>query len=138
MKAIAKHFPKSKETMKGHGQKVRRGLQSTKPKKPISNANTAPNNNKDLTIPTAKEHDIFIKVYLVEEEANNTGYTNQPGRFPKKSSKGNQYILVLSHPDSNTILQAAMKNRMSGEMIRVYQALIDCVHSAGMRQNGTY
>jgi hypothetical protein len=84
MKAIAKHFPESEETMKGHGQKSRSGLQSTRPKQPISNANAEPNNNADLTIPIAKEHNILIKVNLVEEEGNNTVCTNQPGHFPKK------------------------------------------------------
>jgi hypothetical protein len=38
-------------------------------------------------------------------------YTDQTGKFPKKSSKGNQFIMVLIEIDSNTILVEAMKNR---------------------------
>jgi hypothetical protein len=33
--AVTKHFPESKETMKGHGQKGKSGLQFTKPTEPI-------------------------------------------------------------------------------------------------------
>jgi len=44
-------------------------------------------------------------------------YTDQTGRFPQKSSRGNQYIMVLIEIDSNAILVEAMKNRMTGEMI---------------------
>ena len=62
---------------------------------------------------------------MVKEEANETVLTNQTGQFPKKSSQGNQYVMVLTHIDSNTILQEAMKNCTSGEMRRAYQVLID-------------
>jgi hypothetical protein len=34
-KAVAKHYPESKESMKGHGQKGRSSLRSTKPKDPV-------------------------------------------------------------------------------------------------------
>ncbi len=60
-------------------------------------------------------------------------YSNQTVQFPKKSSKGNQYIMILCDINSNTILVAAMKNCMSGEMIRAYQELIDRLHSTGIK-----
>ncbi len=52
-------------------------------------------------------------------------YTNQPGLFPKKLSKGNQYIMVLTHIDSSAIHMEAMKNRTAGKMICAYQGLIN-------------
>ena len=58
--------------------------------------------------------------------------TNQPGRFPKKLLRGNQYIMVLTKSDSDVILVEPMKNRTSGEMIRAYQALIDRLHAANI------
>jgi hypothetical protein len=60
-------------------------------------------------------------------------YTNQTGQFPKKSSHGNQYIMVLIELDSNAILVKAMKNHMAGKMICAYQTLVDCLHSAGIQ-----
>jgi hypothetical protein len=63
--------------------------------------------------------------HVKEEEELQNIYSNQTGRFAKKSSKGNQYIMVLVHIDSRSILVAAMKDQTSGEMIRAYQSLID-------------
>ncbi len=71
----------------------------------------------------------------MEDEAAQKIYTDQPGRFPKKSSRGNQYIMVLTEIDSNAILIKPMKNRTAGEMIRAYQVLIDRLNSAGIFPN---
>jgi hypothetical protein len=70
-------------------------------------------------------HDVFIKVFSAEEEGNATTFSDQTRQFPKKSSKGNQYIIVLVHPDSNGILQEPMKNCTVGKMIQAYQCLIN-------------
>ncbi len=59
-------------------------------------------------------------------------YTNQPRQFPKKSSRGNQYIMVLAKVDSDAILVEPMKNRTAGEMVRAYQVLIDRLNSTGI------
>jgi hypothetical protein len=131
VKAVAKHFPESDKTTKGHGRKVRSGLRSTQPK-PTKADDNNPDPTGNTILPTNKEHDIFIKMYMVEEEANKTVFTDQTGQFPKKSSQGNQYIMVLTHIDSNAILQESMKNRTSGEMIRAYQVLIDRLRRVGV------
>ncbi len=68
----------------------------------------------------------------MEDEATLKIYTNQPGQFPKKSSRGNQYIMVLAEVDSNAILVEPMKSRTAGEMVRAYQVLIDHLNSAGI------
>jgi hypothetical protein len=59
-------------------------------------------------------------------------YTDQTGKFPKKLSRGYQYIMVLIKIDSNAILVEAMKNRLAGEMIRAYQVLVERLCSAGL------
>ncbi len=51
-------------------------------------------------------------------------YTNETRRFPQKSSRGHQYIMVL--------IEMEMKNRTTGEMIRAYQVLVNCLCSAGV------
>ena len=50
-------------------------------------------------------------------------YTDQSGKFPQKSSRGNQYIMLLIEMDSDVILVEAMKNRKSGETVQAYQKL---------------
>jgi hypothetical protein len=56
----------------------------------------------------------------MEDKAIQKIYTNQPGRFPKKSSHRNQYIMVVAEVDSDAIMVKTMKNRTAGEMICAY------------------
>jgi hypothetical protein len=115
--AATRHFPDSQETSKGHGRKAPSGLRSTKAVPPAE--------NNTIRRPLRKERTIFATTYDTADEATLKIYTDQTGRFPKKSSRGNQYIMVLTEIDSNSILVEPMKNRTSGEMMRAYQTLID-------------
>jgi hypothetical protein len=119
VKAITKHHPESKETMKRHGKKGRSRLSSTKSKEHTSNLMLETDSNKEKAHPSPKRYDVFIKVFSAEEEGNTTTFANQTGQLPKKSSKGNQYIMVIVHLDSNGILQEPMKNCTAGKMIRM-------------------
>jgi hypothetical protein len=71
-------------------------------------------------------------IFDLRDEAQRLMYTNQTGKFPKKSSKGNHYIMVLIEIDSNTILVEAMKNRSAGEMRRAYLVLISRLRNASV------
>ncbi|KAL7547782.1 hypothetical protein ACHAWF_012589 [Thalassiosira exigua] len=86
-----------------HGQ--RQGIRSTKQKEPPQEE-TAPK-------PSKKEHDIYVKVVDLQE----TIYTDQTGKFPYLSSKGNRYIMVAVHIDANYIAMQPMKNRTEGQII---------------------
>jgi hypothetical protein len=131
IKAVTKHFPKSKEMMKYHGQKGKSGLRSTKTTEPIIKIEPGTVDQTHLQAST-KTHNIFINVFDIKEEAVRMIYTDQPGRFPKKSSKGNQYIMLLTHIDSSAVLVEAMKNCSAGKMIRAYQGLINQLLQAGI------
>jgi hypothetical protein len=114
--AVNKHFPESKETLKGHGRKTRSGLRSTKT--PTQNNNDDKNAKAThLPHPLLKQKEAIIQIYDLSDDAKRLMYTNQTGRFPKKSSQGHQYIMVLIKIDSNTILVEEMKNHTTGEMI---------------------
>ncbi len=117
--------------MKGHGWKGKNGLRSIEPTEPIIKIEPNTVNRTRLQAST-KMHDIFIDIFNIKEEAVGTIYTNQPGHFPKRSSKGNQYIMVLTHIDSKVILVEAMKNRTAGKMICAYQVLINWLLQAGV------
>jgi hypothetical protein len=127
--ATLQHFPESDETHKGHGRKTPSRLRLTKPKEDQTiNSNDAFQFNKANDVPLQpikKEKTIFFKILDMKDEATQKIWTDQPSRFPKKSSKGCQYMMVLTESESNAILLEAIKNRMSGEMIRVYQVLVD-------------
>ena len=60
-------------------------------------------------------------------------FSDQSGRFPTRSYKGNQYIMVLYKMDvSNSVHAEPMRNRTSGEMVRAYQAILDRLKAAGI------
>jgi hypothetical protein len=66
------------------------------------------------------------------EDLNEEIHTNQMGAFPPTSQRGNRYIMVAVHLDANYIFAKPMKNRMEGEMIRVYQKIINRMKAAGL------
>ncbi len=98
------------------------------------NNNNNHNHAKATHLPwlVSKQKEAIIKIYDLSNEAQCLMYTNQTGKFPKKSSCGYQYIMVLIEIDSNAILVKAMKSRTAGEIIRAYQVLIERFCSAGV------
>ncbi len=127
--AVKRHYPDSEETPKGHGRKTPSGLLSTKQTTPTLDHNTGDSHTSASPCPTKKECPIFIRALDMEDEAT---FTDQPGRFPKKSSRGNQYIMVLTKINSDAILIEPMNNRTAGKMIWAYQTLIDQLRTIGI------
>ena len=83
-----------------HMDQTHNHVRSTKPDKDISNDKEQ---QKPKNRPT---HNVFATIEETEKV-----YTDQTGRFPVRSSAGNQYILVLYDYDSNAILAEAHKER---------------------------
>jgi len=106
---VRRHFPESDETQKGHMKRQRQGVRSTRVRE-----ETEPN----LPI-IPKRQDVYIKIFNATE----TMHSDQTGRFPATSSKGNQYVMVLVEVDGNFIDAEPMKNKSEGSMIKAYQAL---------------
>ncbi len=79
-------------------------------------------------LPPTKLNDIFVHVEDLNEEI----HTNQTGAFPHTSQHGNRYTMVVIHLDANYIFAKPMKNRMEGEMIRVYQKILNRMKAAGL------
>jgi hypothetical protein len=49
-------------------------------------------------------------VYVKAKEATGQIYTDQTGRFPITSSRGNKYIMILYNYESNDILAEPLKS----------------------------
>ena len=54
-----------------------------------------------------------------------TAYSDLTGRFPYKSSRGNQYILIAYHNDSNAILAEPLSDRRGNTIIKTWQKIND-------------
>jgi hypothetical protein len=79
-------------------------------------------------LPPTKLNNIFVHVEDLNEEI----HTNQTGASPHTSQRGNCYIMVAIHLNANYIFAKPMKNRMEGEMIRVYQKILNRMKAAGL------
>jgi hypothetical protein len=91
--AVEKHLSKSTSTTKGHLNQQRKNTRTTKVK-------------DTKVIVTEPELNHGIKTQFVYAATIYTVqiYTDQMGRFPVVSSKGNKYIMILYDYDSNAIL----------------------------------
>ena len=58
-------------------------------------------------IPNIKSNDVAYM--LIDRKELSTAYTDLTGRFPMRSSRGNQYILIGYHYDANCIHGIAIK-----------------------------
>ncbi|KAL7525440.1 hypothetical protein ACHAWF_004304, partial [Thalassiosira exigua] len=119
---IRKYYPETDATQEGHMHGRRQGIKSTKKRLSEQNA------SEPKVEPKAKEHDIFIQIVDLQE----TIYTDQTGKFPYLSSKGNRYVMVAVHIDANYITMEPMKNRTEGQMIETYNRIVAKFKGAGL------
>jgi hypothetical protein len=126
---IAKHFPDSDETQKGHMKGQRKGVRSTRVK-PACEIKIEPGAKDPPPKPIGnkKMDDIFVKIYKLAEEI----HTDQTGAFLVTSQQGYRYIMVSIHIDANYIFCKLMKNRTEGKMITAYQKMVDRMEIAGL------
>jgi hypothetical protein len=103
---------KSTATTKGHLNQQRQNARTTQ----IGTNNTS-----------IQESDIDhgIKTQFVYAATIDAGqiYTDQTGRFPVVSCKGNKYIMILYDYDSNAILAQPIKDRTAPELLKAFQIM---------------
>ncbi len=100
---VKKYYPETTETPKGHMNQTRKNVRSTKV---FETSNGTPLKGK-------KVRDIGIHIYNVRE----TIFSDQTGKFPKRSQMVYKYIMVMVKIDSNAIFVEPMKSRKDEEMI---------------------
>ena len=105
-------FPRVRKTQKGQMRTQRQGVRSTKTQQ--STRAFTPEEATSVQTPIPKKKDIFIKIYSPK----NTMYTDQTGKFPYSSSRGNNYHRIIHETDWASTWVEVMKNRPEGEMIK--------------------
>ena len=65
------------------------------------------------------------------QEITNKIYTNQIGKFPHKSSKGNQYVMVVYVYEANAILAEPLKNRTGAALLKTYNRIYSTLSTNG-------
>jgi hypothetical protein len=105
---VQKYYPVTTKTAKGHLNRTRKNVRSTKVKAtPLETCNTSHLHGK-------KVRNVYTQTYMVRE----TMLSDRTGQFPIRSLCGNKYIMVMVEIDSNAILLEPMKNRKDAKMIQ--------------------
>jgi hypothetical protein len=88
------------------------------------NAITTKIKNRKVTI-TEPDLDHGINTQFVYAATIDAGkiYTDQTGRFPAVSSKGNKNIMILYDYDRNDILAQPIKDRTAPELLKAFQVM---------------
>jgi hypothetical protein len=119
---VEKHLSKYTSTAKGHLNQQRQNARITKIKDaPLLD----PKNDIDHGIKTQF-------VYAATIDAGQI-YTDQTGRFPVVSSKGNKYIMILYDYDSNAILAQPIKDRTAPELLKAFQVMEQELVTRGLK-----
>jgi hypothetical protein len=126
---IHKHLPKSIATALGHLDQQHKNTRSTKPKTPSTTPTPQPDTQPTSENPNERTHQVFPAIVDAD-----TGkiFTDQTGKFPVTSSRGNKYVFVLYDYDSNAILVEPIKSRMQNELLRVYRKLTTHLRKRGL------
>ena len=126
---VDKYLPPSVATAKGHLNQERQHLQSTKVTTPknlhliddlcvktqslkIGNVVIVHNNELDDAFPlplTPNTKTNVVAYTIINHTDMSAGYFDLTGRFPQKSSRGNEYIIVGYHYDGNYIKLQSLK-----------------------------
>ena len=121
VKSIRTYCPDdAEETLKGHMRRQRQGFRSTRERQ-----EQEPHEHKT---PKRKENYIYVTVINIKEEI----HTDQTGKFPHLSSKGNRYIMVAHNIYANYIFMDAMKNRSESQIMECYQRIVNRMKKAGL------
>ena len=119
---VARYFPESEETQKGHMRGQRQGICSTK-KKTLDVFPDTP-----TPPPHESKRDVFICIYKLKK----TMYSNQTGLFLQVSSFGNKYIMVIHDVNSNSLWAKALKDDTNGKLILGRAQALESMRKAGI------
>ena len=113
-KDVNRHFPESVETQKGHMKKQRQNVRSTKEKVIVDELSEGTELTRKIT-----KQNLLVKVFNASE----TVFSDQTGRFPVMSNKGNTSLMVMYDIDTNYIDAEPLKNHSDSQMIFAYQTI---------------
>ena len=103
-------------TAKGHLDQERTNLQSTQLGNNDKEDNFGPKDGN-----STKTYKNSVKLYAFKPKGKT--YSDQTGRFPFRSSHGNEYIIIMYDHNLNAILVTALKNRQAKTIADSWESL---------------
>ena len=74
-----------------------------------------------------------LHVFITLSNIDGKMYSDQTGRFPLPSSRGNKYAVIVYVYDANAILSYTIKNWSTGELLRVFLLVYAKLQTAGFK-----
>ena len=121
-KAVNKYLTPQIPTIMGHLKQTRQHLLSTKPTQP-----KLPKQASQLSQNISPEYNVTSTIY----DPTDTSSSDQTGKFPITSSRGNKYIMIFYHHDTNCILAQPMKSRGKSDLTNAFSTLYSLLSSKG-------
>jgi hypothetical protein len=129
--SIDAHLPKSIDSAKGHLNQERKNLQSTRKSLPTE-PNTTDEDADFFPSPDAPNIKTFeCLAIIVPFVSKNTACHDLTGRFPHRSSRGNEHALVVCDYDSNSMLHCPLKTKTGAEIKRGWTTTHEKLASGG-------
>ena len=129
---VRQFYPETSATAKGHLDQEHKNLRSTKPAiiplspSELDNALQDSFPAQDTLKPT---HQIMSLILPFHQPSK--AYCDLTGKFPFKSSRGNQYIMVFYNYDANYINAIAIRSRQAAEIKNAF-----VTHTQTLQQSG--
>jgi hypothetical protein len=158
---VEKHLTTSTATVKGHLVQERANLQSTKVPIPANihpidslcektsalslepTTTSNPHSATNITDTNSATEDFYpipdvpnkrsnkVIYAVIDRSDMSVGYIDACGRFPQRSSSGNEYIIVAYHYDGNAILATATKDRTAQSLTNAWESIHKQLESSG-------
>jgi hypothetical protein len=132
-KRVQWHITINDATKKGHLDQTRQGQRSTSRNNP-STTIIATNSDDNDDIPTTPT-DVGLTnlVFMITHTITGKVFTDQTGRFPITSNRGNAYLVTFYVYDANFIASVPIKNRTKEELLHAYQLTYKYLTSRGFK-----
>ena len=119
----------SEEQEMGHMDQRRKGIRSTKTKP------ATPDTAEDHMVQYQQEplNDKTNMVFMTLHECEGQLYSDQTGRFPLTSNKGNAYVVLFYTVDANHIKSYPIKSRHKSEIKKAYDEVYSYLRIRGYR-----
>ena len=118
---ISKHLPDSLATALGHQDQEAKHLRSTR--RPDLSDDVDPT-VPDLDLaPVLEDKSHHVFAVLMDRSELTKSYSDQTGRFPIPSSRGNNYLFVLYHHDTNSIHVHPIPNRQAASIRKAWESI---------------
>ena len=132
---VRRHINVDVASERGHMDQVRQGQRSTKPAAssiPIVLPRNRVDSNMDPQ-PQQPSNERTQHVFLTVHDVTGSIASDQTGRFPVMSNRGNSYVALFYVFDPNYIKSVPIRNRSKSELLRAYTKVYAWLTARGYR-----